>query len=257
MTVYYEESTNSYVVIRDTGKRKSNGKKEYFYTKYSINRYGKYAEQLAYKAYHDMVKYKTLVERNDNVAIMKLYSKKYGYMDAYIDIIHADFVEMYKWYLAEDKGSFYVRHDKLGRLHRALLNLSNPSIKVDHKNRNTLNNLTQNLRPVNTEINNKNTKVYKSNTTTDIRGVHFDKYKEAYVATWTVGKKLKQRSYSINKYGREVAFEKAVKKRVSKMIEHSDYLVDGKLNLDCYKPEVYIPIIYENEPKKINIRKLT
>ena len=100
-------------------------------------------------------------------------------------------VNMYKW-CAHKKGRNIIhhyavrnivengKHKTLG-LHRFILNITDENIKVDHKNRNTLDNRKENLRPCNTSENNSN-RICMPKSTSKYLGVYFHKGTGKYMA---------------------------------------------------------------------------
>ena len=78
-------------------------------------------------------------------------TKKYV---AIIDLEDFERVSQYKWYAAKWKGNVYAKANirnndgvkKPVRMHRFLLGVTDPNIKVDHRDRNSLNNQKSNLR---------------------------------------------------------------------------------------------------------------
>ena len=99
-------------------------------------------------------------------------------------------------------------------LHRLIAKafVDNPDIEnydmVDHINHNRTDNRIENLRWCNNSINQRNQKLLKRNTTGH-QGVRYSKSKNQYEATWYEDKKLKTKSFSINKYpnAKELAIE--------------------------------------------------
>ena len=74
---------------------------------------------------------------------------------AMVDDEDFDFINQWKWYASKDVRTFYARTNiwlhKIGkqktvRMHRYILLLNNPSVLVDHKDCNGLNNQKNNLR---------------------------------------------------------------------------------------------------------------
>lgn len=68
----------------------------------------------------------------------------------------------------------YVNHDTYGKLHRYILNVTNPLEIVDHIDRNGLNNQRKNLRIVDTSQNKRNQDTVKSNKF-NFNGISFEK----------------------------------------------------------------------------------
>ena len=94
---------------------------------------------------------------------------------------------------------------------------------VDHINRNTLDNRRENLRVVDFSINATNAKA-RIESKTNIRGVYFRKArpgiaKASWICEWSDKEGRHSRSFSIEKYGEEQAFELACSLRKEKMKE--------------------------------------
>jgi len=120
-----------------------------------------------------------------------------------------------------------IGHKKFA-VHRIILELHGQSCegkKVDHIDKNTLNNTIENLRAVSHMLNMHNLKLFSTNKTgftgvlsrTDYRSGH---YYDVFVAIWKgLDGKQKSRSFSINKYGKEEAFRLACQCRSDKIKE--------------------------------------
>lgn len=87
-------------------------------------------------------------------------------------LVDDDFTYPGKFYL--DRAG-YARHiGSRVAVHRIVTNVTDPSILVDHINRNKLDNTSANLRPVDSSQNGMN-KTYLPSSTTKIKHVHLDK----------------------------------------------------------------------------------
>lgn len=120
-----------------------------------------------------------------NRCYIELNSRKYGTMETVIDVEDFERVNAYdgKWYIMFDKtiNGFYVRINiKFDEeyitylLHRIILNLTDSKIQADHINRNTLDNIKDNLRAVSNRENQHNRGKQKNNTS-GFQGVSWDK----------------------------------------------------------------------------------
>ena len=94
---------------------------------------------------------------------------------------------------------------------------------VDHINRNTLDNRRENLRVVDNNINAINAKA-RVESKTNIRGVYFRKArpgiaKASWICEWSDKEGRHSKSFSVEKYGEERAFELACSLRKEKMKE--------------------------------------
>jgi hypothetical protein len=80
----------------------------------------------------------------------------------YFDKEDFDKIKLYKWNLSKDKYVVY-RNRKYGlKLHRLILNISDPKIIIDHIDRNPKNNCKTNLRIVTNSENALNSKIYSN-----------------------------------------------------------------------------------------------
>lgn len=99
-----------------------------------------------------------------------------------IDIDDIEKCKKYKWCIQEaktSKSNNYIRvcchiNNKTIKLHRYILNETNPSIEIDHINGNTLDNRKNNLRLCKHINNMKNQKLNKNNTS-GYKGVYYNK----------------------------------------------------------------------------------
>jgi hypothetical protein len=110
-------------------------------------------------------------------------------------------VSAYKWSLSGKPGNFYVRRRfrlkgkrRSQKLHRFILGIEDPRIKIDHKDGDFLNNCRKNLRKATCSQNSQNAKTRKDNTS-GVKGVHWspegNKSKPGWIARVQVnGKRL-------------------------------------------------------------------
>lgn len=111
------------------------------------------------------------------------------------------------WYIQKEKNlnsrTNYVTHDTYGRLHRYLLNVTDPHILVDHIDRNGLNCQRSNLRLVTCSANKRNSETI-SNNKFHFNGLSFEK--------GTNGRKWRIKvSYSTNERRTENSFKQRTK----------------------------------------------
>lgn len=149
------------------------------------------------------------------------------------------------WYLTDkyhgvtNRKTRYVFHDKLGRMHRYILNLTDPMKLVDHLDGNGLNNQKQNLRIVTSSVNKKNQKTVSSNKF-NFNGISFQRNGNylRILVKWSQGIpqykyggyrcRQRSKSFSINKFGSlEQALKQAILFRIEKMREN-DYFLDER-----------------------------
>lgn len=118
-----------------------------------------------------------IIEHED-YAEMILYDK-YGNEVArtLIDLEYVDSVKKYKWYLTNHG---YVINDKVGQLHRFLMN-PGEDLVVDHINRNRLDNRRENLRICTIQQNSMNKSV-QCNSISRIQGVCWCKNDKTWLA---------------------------------------------------------------------------
>lgn len=128
------------------------------------------------------------------------------------------------------EGYFIVGlNRKRYRVHRIIFEMFNGKIPkaavIDHIDRNKGNNKIENLRAVDNRVNSRNAKRYSSNSS-GVNGVSVQtSYKpsgnySAYVANWVDLQGVKHgKSFSIIKYGREVALRLAEEYRLGKIAE--------------------------------------
>lgn len=109
---------------------------------------------------------------------MKLKSPKYGEKIVLVD--KDDFVKVNKlhWCISFVRGNWYAIHSAFKdgksiqiKMHRFVMEESNPSIKIDHRNHNGLDNRKQNLRRSTIAQNTRNTGLTKRNKT-GFKGVY-------------------------------------------------------------------------------------
>ena len=117
--------------------------------------------------------------------------------------------------------SYYLGTGHTIYFHRLIM--GNPNCEIDHLNRNTLDNRRENLRVVDFSINATNAKA-RIESKTNIRGVYFRKArpgiaKASWICEWSDKEGRHSRSFSIEKYGEEQAFELACSLREEKMKE--------------------------------------
>lgn len=198
MGVIYNENRNEYKVFIPKGK-----KNKYKQFSYSVNRYGKeLAEKLANKSFKDKRKYYDYFEEVDNKIKFFVFTKRYGIKNVYIDNKDLDKVLPYKLNISNDNSAktYYCKVLGIG-LHRIIMDAKSGEV-VDHINRNGLDNTRDNLRIVNTSINNRNANLRTDNST-GVKGVTYEVGKR-YKAEWyDIHGKKKSKSFSIAKYGEE------------------------------------------------------
>lgn len=122
---------------------------------------------------------------HDDYAEMILYNNKGEEVArTLIDLEYVDVVNDYKWRL---NYHGYVVNDKVGKLHRFLMN-PGEDLVIDHINRNRLDNRICNLRACTLQENNMN-KSIQCNNTSGIQGVSWDKNRNKWLVHITVNRK--------------------------------------------------------------------
>ena len=171
------------------------------------------AEKIANQSLILNKKLKNYIVQYKKFAIMYIYNKPADSVyKVYIDNDDVEKISKYKWYINKPQNArtLYVASDKVGKLHRFILNVTDKTILIDHINRNGLNNKKNNLRKVNNSINKKNMKV-RVNNKFGVNGISFDKSKNVFRVIYTdLNYKRHDKNFNINKYGSfELALEAA------------------------------------------------
>ena len=134
--------------------------------------------------------------------------------------------------------AFYVRSSNLGLLHRYILGVTDPSICVDHIDRNGLNNQKSNLRLTDTHLNKRNQNTCSRNRF-NFNGIGYEPKRGTHSAriraSWCEDEydpikkryKTKNKSFSLSEYGFNEALRLAVLTRIQKMREF-DYIIDER-----------------------------
>lgn len=165
---------------------------------------------------------------NEKIMYMKINSKKYGEHFVYFNTIDYNKIKKYRWYIEKSKsGTFYCKSNIDGKnvkLHRFILNVDKKYI-IDHKDRNGLNNVRDNLRITNKKINNRNK---KSSNKLSFNGVSFDKKRNRYIVFWVDDdSRYHRKTFSIKKYGNK-ALEKAIRFRFVTAIKYGYHFTDDE-----------------------------
>ena len=136
----------------------------------------------------------TIIKNNNNEYIIEIFNnKKEKIAETIVDIdIYYDLIK-YNWYLS---GNKYIINNKLGLLHRYIMNYSGNDF-IDHINNNTLDNRRDNLRIVTCKQNslNKSSSIFKSST---YIGVCWNKEKNKWKSYITINGKQKHLGYYTN-----------------------------------------------------------
>lgn len=128
----------------------------------------------------------------DDYAEIVLYNKNNIEVGrAIIDLEDINKVKDYKWHL---NSVGYVYNNKVGLLHRFLMNPSNDKV-IDHKNGNPLDNRKSNLRICSIQQNNMNVPKQKGDTTSQFKGVCFNKQNKKWQVQICINGKNKHIGY--------------------------------------------------------------
>jgi hypothetical protein len=124
---------------------------------------------------------------------------------AIIDVEDIERVMEYKWYDSKGYAMTSVKKAKVP-LHRFLMNITDPKIIYDHKDRKPLNNRKSNLRIANKKENNRNRSITDKNTSGFV-GVNWNKNRQK----WRARLKIEGKEVSLGYY---INFDDAVKARL-------------------------------------------
>ena len=182
-------------------------------TKFDLN------EIVIYDDYAEIVLY-----NKDNVEITR----------ALIDLEDVDKVSKYKWYLING----YVYNVKVGLLHRFIMNCPSDDEVIDHINHNKLDNRKDNLRICNQKQNLMNKqKTQRRNTTSQYKGVSWNKQRNKWRAQIRINGKSKHIGYYTNELEASIEYDKkallyfGVYAKLNHPIEnYTDYILDLGLN---------------------------
>lgn len=216
--------------IIKTKTRKGNDQYVVYYNgktfSYSVYRYGKFAKKLAEYTLEHGIRLENYYKIKHDHAIIYSDSKLYGVCKIKVDIEDLPKLLNHYWYIHKNRYTLYAENDIIGKMHRYILNADEQFV-IDHKNKNGLDNRRKNLRETTISLNNKNAKKRKDNSS-GVTGISYDKYKNAYVATYYKNCKKKTKSFSIIKYGNN-AFKLACDYRKQKEEENMYYAKCRKL----------------------------
>lgn len=188
---------NKIIIYRNTVIANCKNNKQF---SYSIRKYGDCAMDLAKLSIKYNRRFNNLIKCKKRYAILYIYNRPLNKIfEVKIDHDEIEKVLEYKWYIKTKGNSrtFYAYNDKVGSMHRFILNLNDRKKIVDHINRNGLDNRKINLRITNNSINKKNMNPTKNNKFNH-NGISFDGVN--YVVHWSENGKFKTKKFSSNKY---------------------------------------------------------
>lgn len=190
---------------------------------YSVNKHGPMAKKLAEKSLSDVKRHQHIFEHEDGYYVMKVF---HAPSDTVYDVLISEDdynkVEPYKWCIntPENARTLYVANDKLGKLHRYLMEAPNNLI-VDHINRNGLDNRKENLRLTTPSMNSRNMDVKACNKL-GYNGVSYEpasgRSGPRYKVHWMDdNNRFRSKSFSVNKYPNAlemaISFRKAMEEQ--------------------------------------------
>ena len=187
-------------------------------TRFSSEKRGEWlAEQLAKESEEKDRRIINYIILKDTYAVLYLYSQKLGLKEVYIDIEDINTIKDIPWCIAEKGTNLYATNGANHiYMHRKILNITGYDVVIDHLNHNGLDNRKDNLRITTRHENLKNTSIRSCNTS-GIKGVRYDKTKDAWIAEIKDNNHCKVRSsYACKKHGYENAKNMAIEFRKRK-----------------------------------------
>ena len=106
-------------------------------------------------------------------------------------------VDQFKWHVGKDKNIYYAKRNiaiseekhTLQKLHRFIINITDPKIQIDHKNGDSLDNRKENLRLATGQENSRNRKKRNDNTS-GYKGVSWNRERQKFVASIKFNSKI-------------------------------------------------------------------
>lgn len=179
------------------------------------------AKRFGYMCYNY---YEKIDDKKSNLII---FSNAYGVIKSIVDNEDIERLSKITWRPTYSRrtNSFYIENTIHGKIHRFILGFKkkeNVELKVDHIDRNSLNNSKDNLRLVTQAMNCKNSSL-RSDNTSGIKGIRFEEKRNRWSSEIYVNGKKYSRTYSVNKYGNEEAKRLAIEFR-RKIAEENGYI---------------------------------
>ncbi len=115
-------------------------------------------------------------------------SKTYGTKEILVDDQDFDWLNQFKWHIWKNKNNFYARKANASDsnvkdyMHRMILKVTDPTVLIDHKNHNGLDNQRNNIRTCTFQQSQQNRRSEK-NSTSKYLGVSYSSERKK----WTVG----------------------------------------------------------------------
>ena len=161
------------------------------------------------KHLHDLYRFDKIINRSPIYYFYEKYIKIdiLGEKGVFINSILLDYIDLKLFfYNTWSVSTKYCKSNKIGLLHRNILDVETKDVLVDHINHNPLDNRRCNLRVCNRQENNRNKKILSSNKT-NVAGVCWSKSKNKWRAYIMINYKQKHLGYY-------QLFEDAVNKRL-------------------------------------------
>lgn len=136
---------------------------------------------------------------------------------AIVDDADFEWLNQWKWYAVKYRHSWYAARkegwpiQKTILMHRAIMNVTDPEILVDHKDGNGLHNWRENLRHCNNTQNQHNANK-QINNTSGYKGAYWDKSRGKYLSQITINGKVKHLGYFPTAEEAARAYDQAAKK---------------------------------------------
>lgn len=145
--------------------------------------------------------------------------ENYPFQSILVDDEDYDRVKQYKWWYNSSTENIYtpIRNNQAKikqqniELARFILNLTDPAIQADHKDRNRFNNLRENLRKCNNQQNCSN-RAKQANNTSGFKGVYLDKRDNKWFAAIKNNSKNKSLGRFDSKEAAAKAYDRAAKR---------------------------------------------
>jgi hypothetical protein len=150
-------------------------------------------------------------KNNEGYAIIKIKHKNKIYDIIVDDDIYYHIIQ-YNWYF---NTSRYLHNNKLGLLHRYIMNLNDKNLVIDHINNNPLDNRKENLRIVTIKENSKNKSSHKNSSSKYI-GVYWYKQINKWVSKIYINGSQKSLGYFENEIEAAIVRDTATKKYFGK-----------------------------------------
>ena len=163
--------------------------------------------------------------------VIKVVRKKQMY---FCQVSEKDFarVSPYKWSIFGYPGNFYVRRRFYTggkrvsqKLHRFILGVEDPRVKVDHKDGNFLNNCRKNLRKATCAQNNQNAKIRKDNAS-GIKGVTWQPRGYKMGPGWVVSVQTNGRRLYVGKF--KSLEEAAIARSIAAKQHHKEFAYEAR-----------------------------